>query len=290
MPVFRLTEKLLFPPPQLATPAGLLAVGGDLAPARLLLAYRHGIFPWFNEGEPLLWWSPDPRCVLFPDRLHISRRMRQLLRKGIFAITFDACFAAVVTACREERRGREGTWITAGMKAAYVRLHEMGLAHSVEVWREGSLAGGLYGVSLGRSFFGESMFSRVNNASKVALIALAQHLAARDFQLIDCQIYTEHLQNLGAVMIPREKFLRLLRRSLVRESLCGSWRFFAAGAGSLPSERPECHGDGRPRPAGPYPLPCQDTQGLSNILAASRRRAACPYFTSGRGLALCIRR
>ncbi len=264
-------------------PGGLLAVGGDLAPERLLLAYRHGIFPWFSAGEPILWWSPDPRCVLFPDRLRISRSMRQLIRSGIFTITFDACFADVMTACQEERQGREGTWITAGMKAAYVRLHEMGLAHSVEVWREDSLAGGLYGVSLGRIFCGESMFSRVANASKAALIALVQQLAARDFQLIDCQIHSEHLQKLGAEMIPRDGFLRLLRRSLARESLCGSWRFFTAGNGatlSLPGRTGD-YGTGRQHPPRHFPSECQFSPGMSFNLIASRRRAASPYFVAG---------
>ena len=139
MPIFRLNEKLRFPPPALAAPGGLLAVGGDLAPERLLLAYRHGIFPWFSDGDPILWWSPDPRFVLFPERLRISRSLERTIRKGIFAVTFDAAFAGVIAACREDRPGREGTWITAGMEAAYVRLHEMGLAHSVEVWRGGRL-------------------------------------------------------------------------------------------------------------------------------------------------------
>jgi len=283
MPVFRLTERLLFPPPELAIPGGLLAVGGDLAPERLLLAYRHGIFPWFSPGEPILWWSPDPRCVLFPDRLRISRSMRRLIRSRIFTITFDTCFADVMTACQEERRGREGTWITAGMKAAYVRLHEMGLAHSVEVWREDCLAGGLYGVSLGRIFFGESMFSRVANASKAALIALVQQLAARDFQLIDCQIQSEHLQKLGAEMIPRDGFLRMLRRSLARESLCGSWSFFTAGDGAtlpLPGRTGD-HGTGRQHPPHHFSAEGQFSPGMSFNLTASRRRAASPYFVAG---------
>lgn len=230
MPVFRLTERLQFPPPRLAADEGLLAVGGDLAPERLLLAYRQGIFPWFSEGEPILWWSPDPRFVLFPDRLRISRSMRRTLEKGVFAVTFDAAFGEVVRACREERRYEEGTWITPEMVSAYWRLHRLGLAHSVEAWRGGRLAGGLYGVSLGRCFFGESMFSRVADASKVALVTLVEALAARGFQLIDCQVYSDHLCRLGAEMIPRESFLALLKRGLAAATLRGSWRFLGRGA------------------------------------------------------------
>jgi leucyl/phenylalanyl-tRNA---protein transferase len=226
MPIFRLTEEVVFPPPRLASEGGLLAVGGDLAPERLVLAYESGIFPWYSEGEPILWWSPDPRFVIFPDRLKISRSMRSLLRKNHFTVTFDTCFREVVNACRETRKGREeGTWITAAMTAAYIRLHELGLAHSVEAWRDGTLAGGLYGVSLGKCFFGESMFTKLPNASKAALITLVKTMASYDFRVIDCQVYTDHLHSLGAEMISREHFLRLLKTALSEETLRGSWYF-----------------------------------------------------------------
>ena len=258
-------------------------MGGDLAPERLLLAYRHGIFPWFSDGDPILWWSPDPRFVLFPDRLLIPRSLRQILRHGLFTVTFDACFAEVVSACQEDRQGREGTWITDGMKTAYVRLHEMGLAHSVETWREDRLVGGLYGVSLGRIFFGESMFSRVADASKTALATLVRCLAARKFLLIDCQVYTEHLDRLGAELIPRDEFLRLLGRALDQETLQGSWRFFGEGDSfAYP------HGVGAAAAPGLEPQGrCADrsrgSPGMTAVLAASRRRAASPYFTSVNG-------
>ncbi|MDQ1276976.1 MAG: Leucyl/phenylalanyl-tRNA--protein transferase [Thermodesulfobacteriota bacterium] len=226
MPIFRLTEEIVFPPPRLASEGGLLAVGGDLAPERLILAYRNGIFPWYNEGEPILWWSPDPRFVLFPDRLKISRSMRGLLKKNLFTVTFDTSFREVIAACQETRRGRgEGTWITAAMTAAYIRLHELGLAHSVEAWREKTLVGGLYGVSLGKCFFGESMFTQVPNASKAALITLVETLGRYDFRLIDCQVYTDHLRRLGAEMMSREDFLQVLREALAYETLRGNWRF-----------------------------------------------------------------
>ena len=256
MPVFRLTERLLFPPPRLAADGGLLAVGGDLTPERLLLAYRQGIFPWFSEGEPILWWSPDPRFVLFPDHLRISRNMQRILRKGVFAVTFDTVFADVVTACREQRRRGEGTWITPEMVSAYIRLHQLGLAHSVEAWREGRLVGGLYGVSLGRCFFGESMFSRVANASKVALVTLVGKLAVRGFQVIDCQVYTEHLRRLGAEPIPRESFLALLDRTLAAPTFRGSWRFLNEGSEVTPGRE----------------------KAPSTVLLASRRRLNTPYF------------
>ena len=256
MPVFRLTEELVFPPPDLAAAGGLLAVGGDLSPARLLLAYQNGIFPWFSQGDPIRWWSPDPRFVLFPDRLKVSRSMKQLLKRDALAITFDVSFAAVVAACQEGRRRQEGTWITAGMKEAYIRLHRLGLAHSVEVWAGGTLAGGLYGVSLGRCFFGESMFSRIPNASKAALITLVRKLAARGFLLIDCQVYTEHLERLGAELIDRADFLTLLDRALAAPTLGGSWRFLDESSPAAAGVR-----------AAPAPVP-----------VAGRRRRSSPYF------------
>ncbi|PLX82397.1 MAG: leucyl/phenylalanyl-tRNA--protein transferase [Desulfuromonas sp.] len=212
MPVFRLSQQLRFPPPDLSEPDGLLAVGGDLSPPWLLLAYSSGVFPWFNEGDPVLWWSPDPRCVLELSDLQVSRSLARVLRRGEFAVTFDRAFARVVSACAAPRSDLEGTWITAEMEAAYGRLHELGYAHSVECWREGELVGGLYGVCLGRFFFGESMFHSITNASKVAFVALARHLAERGFELLDCQLPTAHLFSLGAREMPRGVFLERLRR------------------------------------------------------------------------------
>lgn len=223
MPVYRLSEAVLFPPVDRATKSGLLAVGGDLSPERLLAAYREGIFPWYGAGEPILWWSPDPRFVLFPDELHVSRSMRQFLKKGTVRITFDRAFQDVISFCRRPRPGQDGTWITREMREAYCVLHDLGYAHSVEVWQGTKLAGGLYGVSLGRAFFGESMFSATPNASKAALIALVEHLRKRGFDLIDCQVETAHLAGLGARPIPRRTFCSLLRRSLDHETLCGNW-------------------------------------------------------------------
>lgn len=216
MPIYRLIDEPVFPPPDLAEPNGLLAVGGDLSPERLLLAYAMGIFPWFNESDPILWWSPDPRFILEFDELRISRSLAKLLRRGTFEVTFDRAFAEVIAACgKTQRPGQEGSWITAEMVQSYQRLHKLGHAHSVEVWRSGNLAGGLYGVCLGRCFFGESMFFRVPNASKVAFVSLVEHLKARQFELLDCQMPTTHLASLGAREIPREEFLRRLRRGSV---------------------------------------------------------------------------
>ncbi len=223
MPVYRLPETVHFPPVADADPSGLLAFGGDLSPARLLVAYRAGIFPWYADGEPILWWSPDPRFVLFPDELRVSRSMRQFLKKGLVRITFDRAFREVVSACRRPRPGQEGTWITPEMREAYCTLHSLGYAHSVEAWQGNLLAGGLYGVSLGRIFFGESMFSAVPNASKAALITLTAQLKKREFDLIDCQIATAHLAALGARPLPRRVFCDLLKQSLAHESLRGNW-------------------------------------------------------------------
>lgn len=212
MPVFSLSHKLAFPPVHLASEEGLLAVGGDLSPERLILAYRNGIFPWYNPGEPILWWSPDPRLVLFPKELHISRSLRRVLRKGRFQITFNTRFREVIAACARARRPTgEGTWITPEMEAAYCRLNDMGYAHSVEAWQAGQLAGGLYGVALGRCFFGESMFARTSNASKVAFVTLVKRLDALDFKLVDCQVHTQHLVSLGAREIPRKDFLKRIQ-------------------------------------------------------------------------------
>jgi leucyl/phenylalanyl-tRNA--protein transferase len=201
-----------FPPASqaLAEPNGLLAAGGDLKPERLLAAYRRGIFPWYEEGQPILWWSPDPRAVLRPDGVKVSRSLRRSLNKGGFELKIDHAFEAVVAACAEPRRYTDATWITREMAAAYTRLHRMGWAHSFESWREGELVGGLYGVAIGRVFFGESMFARATDASKVALVRLAEHLAARSFRLIDCQVPSAHVASLGATNVSRASFLALL--------------------------------------------------------------------------------
>lgn len=210
------TDPAQFPDPSYALdePNGLLAVGGDLSPARLLNAYRQGIFPWYSEGEPILWWSPDPRMVIFPDELLISRSLRKTLRKQPFKVTLDTAFARVIEACSESRLQKDGsqsgTWISDEMKAAYNTLHRIGFAHSVECWQGEELVGGLYGVSMGKVFFGESMFSRRTDASKVAFAHLVRQLVDWDFALIDCQVYSAHLASLGAVEIPREQFLNLL--------------------------------------------------------------------------------
>lgn len=207
-------DSLDFPPSHeaLDSPNGLLAVGGDLRPDRLLAAYRRGIFPWYEQGQPLLWWSPDPRTVVAPESIHVSRSMRKFLRRTPFRISFDRDFAAVIRACAEPRDYTDATWITDEMQRAYLELHRRGMAHSVEVWDDGQLVGGLYGVALGRAFFGESMFSRSSNASKTAFIALAHRLRTGGCELIDCQMPTEHLQSLGAREIPRATFLARLQQ------------------------------------------------------------------------------
>jgi leucyl/phenylalanyl-tRNA--protein transferase len=207
MPLFALHHELLFPPVHLAEPDGLLAVGGDLSIPRLLLAYRSGIFPWY-EGDHILWWCPDPRFVLFPHELKVSKSMRQLIRKNAFTFTIDKAFPEVIANCKTiARRGQESTWITDEVKEAYIRLHEAGHAHSAEAWLDGKLAGGLYGIRMGKVFFGESMFNKVSNASKYAFTNYTGHLRAGGVELIDCQVYTEHLESLGARMIPREDFI-----------------------------------------------------------------------------------
>jgi len=209
MSLFILGKELLFPPVELAEPDGLLAAGGDLSQERLLLAYRQGIFPWY-EGRHILWWCPDPRFVLFPQELKTSTSMRQLIRRHTFDFRIDSDFRQVIAKCRTiARRGQEGTWITEEVREAYTRLHEAGYAHSAEVWQNGVLVGGLYGLRMGNVFFGESMFSTVSNASKYAFILYVQQLQSEGVQLIDCQVYTEHLESLGARMIPREEFTGL---------------------------------------------------------------------------------
>jgi leucyl/phenylalanyl-tRNA--protein transferase len=212
MPVFRLGPEPIFPPIDLAEPEGLLAIGGDLESDRLLAAYRQGIFPWFEPGGPILWWSPDPRLVLFPNELRISRRLKRSIAQGRFDTRFDTAFAQVITACAKvSRPHEEGTWITPEMRRAYIRLHELGHAHCMESWREGKLVGGIYGVSVGRCFCGESMFHYESDASKVALAALADRLRAEGVELIDCQVTSEHLLRLGAREISRSSFLKYLR-------------------------------------------------------------------------------
>ena len=226
MPVFFLSEKIAFPPPHYATREGLLAVGGDLSRERLLAAYRQGVFPWYAEGDPILWWSPDPRLVLYPDEIHVSRTLQRVLNKGIFSVTMDSAFEPVITACAETRlKQDDGTWIVDEMKSAYIDLHHAGYAHSVEAWSEGKLAGGLYGVSLGRCFFGESMFTLVDNASNVALVHLVRALAERSFNLIDCQVTTGHLMRMGAREIPRARFQKQLRKALTAPTLKGTWTY-----------------------------------------------------------------
>ncbi|MBL7745406.1 MAG: leucyl/phenylalanyl-tRNA--protein transferase [Chitinophagaceae bacterium] len=210
MPLFALDNEIIFPPVHLAEPDGLLAMGGDLSPERLLLAYRSGIFPWY-EGDHILWWCPDPRFVLFPDALKISKNIKPLLNRNEFAFTINKAFAKVIHHCKKIKRpGQEGTWITDEVEKAYIKMHELGYAHSAEVWKDGDLAGGLYGIRLGKVFFGESMFSKQSNASRYAFIKYVQQLKEEGIQLIDCQVYTEYLESMGATMILRKDFIRLL--------------------------------------------------------------------------------
>lgn len=226
MPVYQLSEDLNFPPPYLASKSGLLAVGGDLSRKRLVLAYSMGIFPWYSAGEPILWWSPNPRLVLYPDELKVSRSLAKVIKKQVFNVTMDCAFEDVITQCAQVRlENQEGTWIVDDMIQAYCGLHASGLAHSVEAWQAGRLAGGLYGVSLGNCFFGESMFTRVTNASKVALVTLVKYLLSRSFAFIDCQIATEHLISFGAREISRARYLKELAGALKYPTLQGKWTF-----------------------------------------------------------------
>lgn len=203
-----------FPPLEAASPEGLLAVGGDLNPDRLLSAYRQGVFPWFSDGQPILWWSPDPRAILYPADLHISRSLRKSLRTQGFEVTADRAFDDVIQRCAESRNAREGTWITSGMQEAYCTLHRMGYAHSVETWQNGQLVGGLYGLAIGKAFFGESMFSQITDASKTALVALSVSLTAGGYHFIDCQVVSEHLNSLGAKAVPRYRFSSELKQAV----------------------------------------------------------------------------
>ena len=226
MPVYQLTDKLVFPPPEHADPDGLLAVGGDLSIKRLLLAYRMGLFPWYAEDTPILWWSPDPRLMLKPKDLCVPKRLERTIKQGPFKITLDQAFEEVIRACAQIKRPRQnGTWIVDEMVDAYCCLHREGYAHSVESWQDGELVGGLYGVALGRAFFGESMFARVNDASKVAFVHLTRLLALWNFSLIDCQVTTSHLASFGAREVPRAEFLKMLKAALRYKTRQGKWEF-----------------------------------------------------------------
>jgi leucyl/phenylalanyl-tRNA--protein transferase len=228
VPVFLLSDTIGFPPPHLASKEGLLAVGGDLGIKRLILAYRMGIFPWFSDGDPILWWSPDPRLVLYPSEIKISKSLKKIIKKNVFNVTMDLAFDEVINQCAQVRlQKNQGTWIVKDMIDAYCELHKSGYAHSVEVWQQEELVGGLYGVSLGKCFFGESMFSRVSSASNVALVKLSKYLLELSFDLIDCQVRTEHLIRFGAREIPRKLFLSQLEKSLDAPTQKGKWEYTA---------------------------------------------------------------
>ncbi|HKK90370.1 MAG TPA: leucyl/phenylalanyl-tRNA--protein transferase [Desulfobacteraceae bacterium] len=230
MPLFRLSHRNEFPPARLARVDGLLCIGGDLSQSRILLAYRNGIFPWYSSSEPILWWSPDPRLVLYPEKIRVSRSLKKKIRKHHFQITMDRNFDGVIRECADSRiEKREETWLGRKMIQAYTRLHKSGYAHSVEAWKDGTLAGGLYGISLGGCFFGESMFTRVSDASKTALCALACHLETLGFNLIDCQVTTDHMLSMGAEEIPRADFLSQIETSLARKTEKGPWEFNQKG-------------------------------------------------------------
>ena len=246
MPVFRLDQRLAFPPAELAED-GLLAVGGDLSPARLVLAYSSGIFPWYSAGQPILWHSPDPRMVLLPDELHVPRSLEKVMRRRPYRLSLDTAFGEVIAACARTRRpGQRGTWITRDMQRAYGELHRLGLAHSAEAWQGERLVGGVYGVALGRAYFGESMFAHQTDASKIAFVTLARQLRRWAFSLIDCQVHTDHLARFGAVEWPRAQYLAALQAALREPRAPGRWRFdadlapdasAAAGAGSSGADR-----------------------------------------------------
>lgn len=240
MPVFWLNDhEMAFPHPSLAEPGGLLAVGGDLTPERLVLAYRNGIFPWFEDGGSFFWYSPDPRFVLFPAELIVHKSMRSVFNQHKFTYTLDTCFEQVIRACAlTPREGQDGSWISEAFIEGYTELHRQGLAHSLEVWQNGQLAGGLYGLALGRIFFGESMFARAPNASKAGFITLVRALQRSGFWLIDCQQHTQHLESLGARGISRELFLDYLSRNVYERTLVGTWAFSEGGV-ALRQEKPE---------------------------------------------------
>ncbi len=222
MSVYQLGKSLIFPIPELADKDGLLAFGGDLSPERLILAYQNGIFPWFSDDSPILWWSPNPRFVLFPDNLKISKSMKKFLKKTNYKVTFDTAFRDVILNCASLRE-KDGTWITKEMQDAYCKLYELNLAHSVEVWDNDELIGGLYGVSLGKCFFGESMFSKKDNGSKTGFITLVNFLRKNGFVIIDCQVHTNYLESLGAEHIPRNNFLKIIKNGFKFENLNYKW-------------------------------------------------------------------
>lgn len=224
MPVFRIPDEHLFPHPSLAEPDGLLGVGGDLDPGRLLLAYANGIFPWYNEGQPILWFSPDPRFVLRPDDLKIARSLKKRIRRRDYEIRLDSAFAEVIRGCKKAYRpGQRGTWITPDMESAYIHLHRLGYAHSAEAWLDGELVGGLYGVALGGLFSGESMFARESDASKIAFVWLVRQLQQWGISLIDCQVRTDHLARFGAADMPRQRYLDAVRDLIREDGRPGRW-------------------------------------------------------------------
>lgn len=225
MPLFRLSKKIEFPPAWLARSDGLLCIGGDLCAKRLILAYKNGIFPWFSNNEPILWWSPDPRLVLFPSNVRVSKSLKKTIRKDCFSIRINTAFEQTIEACSQPRQDKPGgTWLVDEMIDAYITLHKMGIAHSVEAWQGDRLAGGLYGVCLGKTFFGESMFSLVSDASKVALVALAQELDRQGFKMIDCQVTSGHLIRMGAQEITRDRFLDILHHGNDKKAPGSLWR------------------------------------------------------------------
>jgi leucyl/phenylalanyl-tRNA---protein transferase len=224
VPIYRLPRKAVFPEPRQAEADGLLAVGGDLSPERLLEAYAAGIFPWFSEGNPILWWSPDPRMVLLPEELHVPRSLARTMKRGAYTVRADSAFSQVIRRCAEAPRpGQDGTWITDDMVVAYERLHRLGFAHSFEAWEGDALVGGLYGVSLGAAFFGESMFADRPDASKVAFLRSVEWLAGWGVALVDCQVKTDHLARFGAREIPRDEFLERLALALEKPTVQGRW-------------------------------------------------------------------
>ncbi len=218
------SENFQFPPVDRASPEGIVGTGGNLSPGMLLSAYRQGIFPWYSEGDPVMWWSPDPRMVLFPEKIHISKSMKRILNSSKFSFTMDNNFDEVIDTCGKiSRKHESGTWIVKEMVEAYTRLHELGWGHSLEVWEDNELVGGLYGLSIGSAFFGESMFSRKANASKAAFIILAKCLGELGFSMIDCQMHTPHLESLGAELIDRRQYLRILKKGIQSETYRGNW-------------------------------------------------------------------
>ena len=220
------TPETQFPSAETASEEGLVAVGGEITPVRVLSAYRQGIFPWYSEDQPVLWWSPEPRAIIYPGQIKISRSLRKTLRKGLFRVTADQAFSEVIKGCSGPRRNSPegGTWITPDMMKTYIQLHQWGYGHSIEVWMEDRLVGGLYGIALGSAFFGESMFSRVADASKIALVYLSRYAESHNIDLIDCQLPTEHLTSMGAINITRKQYLSLLKKSLQHKELSQHWK------------------------------------------------------------------